>query len=288
MFKKSFSILPGIAIVLVLIPYSSYAKTEEAESWHIDEHYFCHRCGMAIEKSDRVITVVGVLEEQKPWHQCCPMCALMDMVECGGGKGKIVAYCDNSGEKIEITVNNKRIEKMFPDDAILLVGGSCPKNKVFYSKQSALEFIKGNSWATEEMLKSVPEALDTLKKVKPFERCSMCAAELKGHERTWFTIITKDKKRMLACCGHCGLFMMYKLKDEAMRAVTPDFKTGRMIDAKQAYYVAGNDLILCCVPSTVSFKSKADATEFQEQHGGEILTFQEAMGNIEKIMKKSE
>ena len=252
---------------------------------NLDQYHFCHRCGMAIEKSDKVITVTRDIG--KPWYQCCPMCALMDIIESGDGNGKITAYCDKSGKKIQIDIAGKQINKMMPESTVLLVGGSCPKNKIFHNKEYALGFIEQNSWAKKEMLKPVAKVFAMLKNKKTaIERCKMCTTELKGHEKTWFTIMAKGKKRMVACCGHCGLFMMYKLKDKAVRAVTPDFKTGRLIDAKQAFYVAGNDLVVCCIPSTITFEKKQDAVDFKKLHSGEILTFDYAMKNIDKIMNK--
>ena len=80
--------------------------------------------------------------------------------------------------------------------------------------------------------------------------------------------------------------MRYKMKDKAKRAVTPDFKTGRLIDAKHAFYVVANDHVVCCYPSTFSFENDEEALRFQKQHGGEIMTFQEAMAKMDKVMKK--
>ncbi|MFC2173256.1 nitrous oxide reductase accessory protein NosL [Acidobacteriota bacterium] len=284
--KKTFFPLV-MASSLALIFFGSYSIPQEVVEKSVtsgpDEYRFCHRCGMAVGKSNHVMTVTGVPEE--PWYQCSPMCALMDIIECGKGDGRITAYCDGSGRKIEIAIAKRQVKETRPEGVILLIGGSCLKNKTFCSMEHALEFIRKTAWAEEKMLKTLPEALVMLKKRKPFERCSMCATEMKGHERTWFTIMTRDEERMAACCGHCGLFMMYKLKDKALRAVTPDFRTGRLIDAKRALYVAGNNKVICCFPSTISFEKKGDAEDFRKQHGGEILTFQQAMANIKKIMK---
>ena len=240
---------------------------------------------MAVEKSDKVITVTGVAEE--PWYQCCPMCALMDVIETAKGKGVINAYCNQTGRPVKMVITNQQIAKTEPPDTIMLAGGSCAKNKIFYSEADAQKFIKANSWANKKMLKPPAKAFAMLKdKKKAITRCSMCTTRLKGHEKTWFTVMTTSKKRMVLCCGHCGLFTMYKLKDKAKRATTTDFLTGKLIDAKMAYYVAGNDLLLCCFPSTISFADKKDAENFQKEHGGEILTFDQAMADINKIMKK--
>jgi len=250
-----------------------------------DKYHFCHRCGMAVEKSDKVITVTGVPE--KPWYQCCPMCALMDVIETGKGKGVITAYCNQTGQPIKMVITNQQIAKTEPPSTTLLVGGSCSKNKIFYSVAEAQKFIKATPWAKEKMLKSPDKTFAMLKdKKKAITLCSICTTTLKGHEKTWFIVMTTAKKRMVLCCGHCGLFTMYKLKEKAKRATTTDFLTGKLTDAKEAYYVANNDLLLCCFPSTISFASKKDAEKFQKEHGGEILTFQQAMADINKILKK--
>ena len=280
-----------IAALVVMVSNFCFEMTGNAAesgqkfSENLDQYHFCHRCGMAVEKTEKVITVTNVPEG--PWYQCCPMCALMDIVESGKGQGTISAYGDQSDAMIEIVVQNHRIRTIAPDSAILLVGGSCPKNKIFDSNRHAREFIAKNKWIKKDMLKPVSKTFAMLKdKKKAIDRCAMCANPLAGHEKTTFTIITKDKKRRLACCGHCGLFMLYKMKDKAKRAVTPDFETGRLIDAKHAFYVVANDHVVCCYPSTISFENDEEALRFQKQHGGEMMTFQEAMVNMDKVMKK--
>ena len=261
------------------------AESGQKFSKNLDQYHFCHRCGMAVEKTEEVITVTNVPEG--PWYQCCPMCALMDIIESGKGRGTISANGEISSAKIEIVIQNHGIRKIEPESAILLVGGSCLKNKIFDSNRHASEFIAKNKWAKVDMLKPVSKTFAMLKdKKKAIDRCAMCANPLAGHEKTTFTIITKDKKRRLACCGHCGLFMLYKMKDKAKRAVTSDFKTGRLIDAKHAFYVVANDHVVCCYPSTISFENDEEALRFQKQHGGEIMAFQEAMVNMDKVMKK--
>ena len=279
----------GVLFSLVMIVLFSTAITGNAQekpiSQNLNKYHFCHRCGMAIEKSDKVMTVAGVPEA--PWYQCCPMCALMDIIESGKGKGIINATCDQSEGKVKIVVDSYQISTTTPENAIMLVGGSCPKNKIFIDRPNALQFIKKTRWAKEDMLKPVAKTFSMLKKKKKaLTRCAMCATALQGHEKTTGTIITNNKERMLACCSHCLLFAMYKLKDKAKRATTPDFKTVRLVDAKKVYYVVGNDLVVCCYPSTISFEKLEDAKDFQRQHAGEILTFQAAIANIKRVMKE--
>lgn len=281
--KKSIIIVFWMAALIVVFE-GAYRNSLADFSGNLDKYHFCHRCGMAIEKGDKVIVARGLGEEAR--YQCCPMCALMDTIEMSGGNSTIIAYDDMTGQKIEMTITNHEITKIEPGGAVLLVGGSCPKNKIFSTKDHAGQFIRETPWAEEEMLKPIPKTFAMLKnKGKAHTRCRMCTAPLEGHKKTLFSIVTTSKEKMTQCCAHCGLFTMHKLKDKAMRATTPDFTTGRLIDAKRAYYVVGNDLTPCCYPSTISFELREDAQAFQKKHGGEIFTFSETLVNIKKVMK---
>ncbi len=244
---------------------------------------FCHRCGMATAKNRNIITLYGV--EGEPWHQCCPICALLDIIETGKGAGRIVAFSDKNGAQIEITIRNNKLTGIKPADAVLLVGGSCLKNKTFSHREEALRYIANHDWATPKMIQPVSRALQMVaNKAEPIKRCSMCATTLAGHENTWFSIITKKKKRMVGCCAHCGIFMLHKLRGNHIRAVTRDWPSGEDIDARTAYYVVGSNKISCCVPSSISFAKQSTAEAFQNRYGGRIFTLEQALKNIEVIM----
>ena len=75
-------------------------------------------------------------------------------------------------------------------------------------------------------------------KKKAIDRCAMCANLLVGHDKTTFTIMTRDKKRRLACCGHCGLFMLYKMKGKAKRAVGASRSQRRSVKSAVSAMVA--------------------------------------------------
>jgi hypothetical protein len=250
-----------------------------------DQYRFCHRCGMAIKKSDHVIMVNDV--PAAPWYQCCPVCALMDIIESAKGNGSIKGVDHINGRPIEVVIKNSKINDINPSSATILVGGSCPKNKFFADRKTGLAFLEKTDWAKAEMLKTVPQVFASLlDKRKAITRCAMCSTTLEGHEKTHFTIMTKEKKRLVACCGHCGLLMMHKLKNKVIRAVTPDFGTGRLIDAKKAFYVVDNDQVVCCFPSTISFAERDDAEAFQKKHNGVVMTFEQTQANMQKVMGK--
>lgn len=250
-----------------------------------DQYQFCHRCGMAVQKSDRVITITGVPEA--PWYQCCPVCAVMDVIESAGGTGTIHGYDVSDGRPIRIEMVDNAVKEIDPAGTTILVAGSCLKNKFFADRTTADAFVQKTDWAKPEMLKTVPQVISFLSgKQKAITRCAMCSTPLAGHEKTQFTIMTRDKKRLVACCGHCGMLMMHKLGDKAMRAVTPDFGTGELIDARKAFYVVDNDMVVCCYPSTISFARRSDAEAFQKAHHGVVMTFDQAQANMARVMGK--
>ncbi len=285
--------LLGLMILPIFSVYGREKKLEHTTRQNVDtsndafeqpeNYFFCHRCGMAVAKTKKVIMVYGVQGE--PWHQCCPMCALKDIVETGDGNGRIEAFSNQSGGLVEVVAHDNKITSVRPEGAVLLVGGSCIKNKTFLSREEAILFIANNDWANKDMIKSIPKVLKMiLKKAGPIERCSMCTATLAGHAHTWFTIITKEKKRMVGCCAHCGIFMLHKLRGRYMRVVTRDWPSGEDIDAKKAIYVVGSSKVTCCVPSTISFAKRSEAEAFLEKYGGTLYNLEQALKNIEKIM----
>ena len=90
----------------------------------------------------------------------------------------------------------------------------------------------------------------------------------------------------MACCAHCGLLMAHKLRGDLKRIITPDFKTGTLMDAKKAVYVVDNKLTLCCFPSTITLAQQSDAEAFQKEHQGVIMSFDQALANMSKVMGK--
>ncbi len=278
-------ILTALSVAFLSFTLTTPAAAGQTVFQNADQYHFCHRCGMAVKKSEKVITVNNV--PQGPWHQCCPICALGDIIESAKGNGSIKGYDVTNGLAIDIVISNSTIQKIDPPDTTILFGGSCPKNKFFVSRENALTFIEKADWAQPKMLRTVPQAFAWLSdKKKAITRCAMCSTPLEGHEKTTITIMTRNKKRLVACCAHCGLLMLHKLKDKAIRAVTPDYKTGQLINVQNAHYVVDNDLVVCCFPSTITFARKADAQAFQKQHKGAVMTYSKALANMRKVMGK--
>jgi len=246
---------------------------------------YCHRCGMRAtgilkDKIHFIRTVKGEI-----WYACCPMCLLMDISESTGGLVEAKAYSNASGREIILKLRGSQIIEYEPQTTLIMMGGSCLKNKIFYNENEKHQFLETNHWAAD---KPVRNLIDVYKKIhkKSFERdrCAMCAAKL--NPQLEYVIMSAQKKRLVACCAHCGLFLEHKLGSDVKRAIARDYVNGKYYNAHQMYYVVDNDLVLCCIPSTIAFLKESEAGEFQKKHKGTTMTFAEVMGNIRLLMSK--
>ena len=110
-----------------------------------------------------------------------------------------------------------------------------------------------------------------------------------------FRITLESGKTLETCCPRCGLHCLAGVKTAPRQVQATDFSSGKWIDARQAVYVSGSDAPGCakpetrrdaqgccmmkaydrCLPSLVAFADKAVAVDFQKQHGGEVMAFQQ-------------
>ncbi len=118
---------------------------------------------------------------------------------------------------------------------------------------------------------------------QPFHemKCAYCGATLK--ERTIFMIQMQDGSQKNACCCHCGLMALDRPGTES--ALASDFLYGRMVNARQAVYVLGSSVSLCCEPSVLCFSNEGEANLFQKGFGGKLCTMPEAITELQGLMR---
>ncbi len=238
----------------------------------------CHRCGMEIQNSEHTITAYGVSEGLLP--ECCVPCAIMDILELADDKsGMITAFDDLDDTKISISIKNGALERITPPDTVIIMGGICMKNKIFVNKGNSRTFLKNHDWATEEMLKTVPDTFAKLKKrVVSYTYCALCGAPLKDNEKTYFSIMTGKHRRFVFCNVKCGIFGAHRLEGEEKYVVSKDFSTGQLFNAKKGFYVHAATPPSCSNRLVQGFISADNAAKFQSRYGGEIITYE----NLEK------
>ncbi len=117
--------------------------------------------------------------------------------------------------------------------------------------------------------------------LRPEGQCFYCGSAL--NERTTFLVQLVDGNQRSACCAHCGLLVM----DEpgVLSALAGDFLFGRMVNVRQAFFVLGSRVNLCCAPSVLCFASEEDARSFQRGFGGQVCLLGEAIERLKNLMR---
>jgi hypothetical protein len=114
-------------------------------------------------------------------------------------------------------------------------------------------------------------------------KCFFCGAPV--NERAPFVIQLQDGSQRRACCPHCGLMSISQPK--VVAALASDFLYGRMVNARQATFLFGSSVDLCCAPSVLCFASEADAQRFQAGFGGQVFTLEQAVVELNRVMSLS-
>lgn len=115
----------------------------------------------------------------------------------------------------------------------------------------------------------------------PSRRCIQCGQE--SNVRVSFRIEGNDGMTAIACCAHCGLMALAKRSDVSS-AMTTDFINGTLLNARQAWYVLGSQVSLCCSPSVLSFLQRETAERFSRGFGGDVVDFASAQDKIKEMM----
>lgn len=106
--------------------------------------------------------------------------------------------------------------------------------------------------------------------LRPANTCAHCGQPISS--RTAFMVQMDANRKENTCCPHCGM-MTLEHHPEATSAMATDFIYGTMVSVRQAVFLAGSRVVLCCLPSVLCFGNAADAASFQAGFGGEIMSF---------------
>ena len=109
------------------------------------------------------------------------------------------------------------------------------------------------------------------------EICPLCQMPVK--RRLYFVLTTRDNETIRTCCPHCGLLLLNNRQD-IVTALLRDFIYGRIINARQAHYVIESRIAVCCQPSVLAFVGEADASDFQQGFGGQVMDFETVQDHL--------
>ena len=115
---------------------------------------------------------------------------------------------------------------------------------------------------------------------QPAEKCFFCSGTIK--KQSAFVIQMENGSQNRACCPHCGLLALGK--PGAQSAFSSDFLYGKLVNIRQAFFLFGGRVSLCCEPSVLCFATEEDAYSFQLGFGGEVLGLSQALARMQELI----
>lgn len=130
--------------------------------------------------------------------------------------------------------------------------------------------------------------------------CQICERPI--HPGQEYIIALTEGGREHACCPRCGMHFQIHNGPRVRAAWATDYLTGERIDPTEAVYVEGSDVMTCCstrplkrgpesaaqlvwdrcLPTLIAFKTREEAEHFQRQHGGQVLTYAQALESVRR------
>ena len=114
------------------------------------------------------------------------------------------------------------------------------------------------------------------------ESCKLCGMYIDQYQKTSAIITTKDGGVEKTCGGSDMLRMVADAGSVNAFAsvIVHDWASGKEIAAADATYVIGSNLMPDMIPNFIAFADQDEAKAFMTEHGGAILTFDQALQAI--------
>lgn len=111
------------------------------------------------------------------------------------------------------------------------------------------------------------------------QSCLYCGMFRSKFEHSWVIITHEDGSREGLCSIHCAAIDMALHTDQPIRKITVgDFDTKKQIDANEAYWVIGGDIMgVMTVRAKWAFETKDRADNFMKNRGGRPADLQEVI-----------
>ncbi|MEA2049799.1 MAG: nitrous oxide reductase accessory protein NosL [Campylobacterota bacterium] len=118
--------------------------------------------------------------------------------------------------------------------------------------------------------------------------CPVCGMKIKNYYKTSYTAKLKMNGIVRQYCSiRCLVVDMQEYGIEQSSIKVVDAKTEKLIDAASAYYLINSKIMgTMSKNSKLAFKNKNDAKEFQKKYNGKIVSFEVALNEAKKSLKK--
>jgi nitrous oxide reductase accessory protein NosL len=109
--------------------------------------------------------------------------------------------------------------------------------------------------------------------------CQSCGMERKAFLSSRMLITYADGKTVATCSIFCVTTELKANKGKVTKSIqVGDYNTGKLIDAKKAFWVIGGDLSgVMAKTATWAFAEKGAAAAFIGKHGGKLAGYKEAL-----------
>ncbi len=129
--------------------------------------------------------------------------------------------------------------------------------------------------------------------------CPFCDRMVHSNTAYWLNV---GNHEVAACCPRCGMHAQVNQGHvDAGSTWATDVNTGERVSADAATYVEGGDVQYCvhgdqsvtrepigvsvreydrCLPTLVAFKTPQEAEAYRQQHGGQVLTYAQALTSV--------
>lgn len=113
--------------------------------------------------------------------------------------------------------------------------------------------------------------------------CQSCGMDAAKSQTDFILDLDSDVPPMHACSLNCACRLMKKLGGAVTRVMALDYRTRQYVPAKEAFYLKGSKLMPrgSMPPFMLTFGAREDAEAFSKKNDGRILTFDEAVKEMQ-------
>jgi hypothetical protein len=113
------------------------------------------------------------------------------------------------------------------------------------------------------------------------DECMIC--RMRPRRRLQVILHFVDGSEGRACCPHCGLIAVARVRERVAAALVTDFLYERPVSAREAVYLIGADVTICCTPTVLAFEQTSDAERFQRGFNGRLMPFEDAVSLLQQL-----
>lgn len=110
------------------------------------------------------------------------------------------------------------------------------------------------------------------------ERCDNCRMKVHDESKVKVVVTMKDGGQHAVCGLYCASMELEREGAGVASVTTVDYVTGEVLTASDAAWVEGSDAkAVMSDVSRIAFKDKSAAEAFVKEHGGRVITYDEAL-----------